>query len=433
MAAEKTGAGLVRAIRRVDLVALIVNNIVGAGIFGLPAATFALAGSYSVLAFVACAVVMSLIVACFAELGSRFSTTGGPYLYARVAFGPQVGFQAGWLLWLARVGAFAAICNLMIGYLGFFWAGAREWRAPIICAVVASLAVLNVLGVRRAALASTFFTIGKLVPLLVFVVTGAFFVSRGHYSFDALPAYGDFSQAVFVVAFAFMGFEVGGIPAGETQDPRRHLPFALVGAMAVVATLYVLIQLVSIGTLPELASSPRPLADAASRFIGPAGAALIAAGALVSVTGTMHVVVMTTPRLLYAMAEQGDLPRALAATHARYRTPYVAILLSAGLMLVFTLASSFLTALTISTISRLLTFAVACLALPALRRRSDVEPATFALPGGAAIPVAAVALTVWLLSNSSRTELVAVTGAALAGWLLQLAVRRSARLAPARP
>ena len=163
------------------------------------------------------------------------------------------------------------------------------------------------------------------------------------------------------------------------------------------------------------------------------GAALIAAGALVSVTGTMHVVVMTTPRLLYAMAEQGDLPRALAATHARYRTPYVAILLSAGLMLVFTLASSFLTALTISTISRLLTFAVACLALPALRRRSDVEPATFALPGGAAIPVAAVALTVWLLSNSSRTELVAVTGAALAGWLLQLAVRRSARLAPARP
>jgi basic amino acid/polyamine antiporter, APA family len=430
---EANRGGLVRAIRRVDLVAMIVNNIVGAGIFGLPAATFALAGSYSLLAFVACAFVMSLIVACFAELGSRFSATGGPYLYARAAFGPHVGFQAGWLLWLARVGAFAAICNLMIGYLGFFWAGANEWRSIIICAVVASLALLNILGVRRAALASTLFTIGKLVPLLFFVATGLFFVARSNYSFETLPAYGGFSQAVFVVAFAFMGFEVGGIPAGETQDPRKHLPLALLGAMAMVAALYVLIEFVCIGTLPELASSQRPLADAASRFIGPAGAALIAAGALVSVTGTMHVVVMTTPRLLYAMAEQGDLPRALGATHDRYRTPYVAILVSAGVMLVFTLASGFLTALTISTISRLLTFAVACLALPALRRRNDVEPATFVLPGGPAIPFAAVALTAWLLSNSSRTELVAVVGTAVAGWLLQLAVRRSARLALARP
>jgi basic amino acid/polyamine antiporter, APA family len=425
--------GLVRGIRRVDLVAMIVNNIVGAGIFGLPAATFALAGSYAVLAFVACALVMTLIVACFAELGSRFSATGGPYLYARAAFGSHVGFQAGWLLWLARVSAFAAICNLMVGYLGFFWPGANEWRVAVIVAVVAALTLLNILGVRRAALASTLFTVGKLVPLLFFVATGVFFVSRSNWSFGTLPAYGDFSQAVFVVAFAFMGFEVGGIPAGETQDPRRHLPVALLGAMSIVATLYVLIEIVCIGTLPELASSPRPLADAASRFIGPAGAALIAAGALVSVTGTLHVVVMTTPRLLYAMAEQGDLPGALKSTHARWRTPYVAILISAAAMLAFALASSFLTALTISTISRLLTFATACLALPVLRRSATVERATFVLPGGPAIPFAAVALTAWLLSNSSRAELIAVTATAIAGALLHLGVRRSARSAAPRP
>jgi APA family basic amino acid/polyamine antiporter len=420
-------SGLVRAIRRADLVALIVNNIVGAGIFGLPAAAFALAGNYSLFAFAVCALVMTLIVACFAELGSRFTATGGPYLYARVAFGPWIGFQVGWLLWLARVSAFAAICNLMLGYLGYFWPNAIAWRAAIILAVVVALTLLNLLGVRRATVTSTVFTVGKLIPLLLFIAVGLFFVSGTNYSFATLPAYGDFSQAVFIVAFAFMGFEVGGIPAGETNEPRASLPFALLVAIAVVAALYVLIQLVCIGTLPELATSPRPLADAASRVVGPAGAAVIVAGALISVTGTMNVVVLTTPRLLYAMAEQGDLPRALAVTHARYRTPYVAILISAATMLVFTLSSTFVTALTISTISRLLTFAGACVALPVLRRRTDVGPATFVLPGGLAIPVAAVALTAWLLSNSSRTELVAVAAAVAAGWLVYLVGRQTRR------
>jgi basic amino acid/polyamine antiporter, APA family len=287
--------------------------------------------------------------------------------------------------------------------------------------------LLNSLGVRRATVTSTVFTVGKPLPLLLFIVVGLFFVSRTNYSFATPPAYGAFSQAVFIVAFAFMGFEVGGIPAGETNDPRASLQYALLTAIAVVAALYVLIQLVCIGTLPELATSQRPLADAASRVAGSAGAAVIVAGALISVTGTMNVVVLTTPRLSYAMAEQGDLPRALAVTHARYRTPYAAILISAATMLVFTLSSTFVTALTISAISRLLAFAAARVALPTLRRRTDVEPATFVLPGGFAIPVAAVALTAWLLSNSSRTELIAVAATAAAGWLIYLVARQIRR------
>jgi amino acid transporter len=241
------------------------------------------------------------------------------------------------------------------------------------------------------------------------------------------PEGGKFSQAVFIVAFALMGFEVGGIPAGETQEPRRHLPFALLAAIAIVAALYVLIQLVCIGTLPELATSQRPIAEAASRFMGPAGAAVMVGGALISVTGTLNAIVLTTPRLLYAMAEQRDLPRAFAITHARYRTPVVAILVSAGAMLVFTFYSTFVTALTISTISRLLTYAAACVAVPVLRRRADIEPATFVLPGGLAIPVAAVGLTAWLLSNSSRTELIAVAGAAAVGCLVFWVARRGSR------
>src|SRR3989440_1715138 len=171
--------GLVRGIRRWDLVAVTINGIIGAGIFGLPSKVYALIGSYSLIAFVVCAVVVMLIILCFAEVGSRFEQTGGPYLYAQQAFGSAVAFEVGWLIWLARLTAFAANCNLMISYLSFFWAPANTGmiRALIIVAVVVALTVLNVVGVRQAAIASNIFTIGKLVPMLIFIAVGLFFIN----------------------------------------------------------------------------------------------------------------------------------------------------------------------------------------------------------------------------------------------------------------
>src|SRR6266700_8244884 len=164
-------AGLVRGIGRWDLVAVAINGIIGAGIFGLPSKVFSLIGSYSLLAFVACALVVTLIILCFAEVGSRFDETGGPYVYAREAFGATTAFEVGWLMWLARLTAFAANCNLMISYLGYFWPTATDtlWRASIIVFMIAVLTVINILGVRQAAVISNFFTIGKLVPLLIFI------------------------------------------------------------------------------------------------------------------------------------------------------------------------------------------------------------------------------------------------------------------------
>src|SRR6266702_442895 len=137
--------GLVRGIRKWDLVAVTINGIIGAGIFGLPSKVYGLIGGYSLIAFVACALVVMLIILCFAEVGSRFDATGGPYLYAREAFGPTVAFEVGWLIWLARLTAFAANCNLLIIYLGYFWPGATTalWRVTIICLVVISLTAIN--------------------------------------------------------------------------------------------------------------------------------------------------------------------------------------------------------------------------------------------------------------------------------------------------
>src|SRR5688572_980685 len=173
-----SGEGLIRGIRRWDLVAIAINGIIGAGIFGLPSKVFSLIGSYSLIAFVVCAAVVTLIILCFAEVGSRFSGTGGPYLYAREAFGPTVAFEIGWLMWLARLTAFAANCNLLVNYLGYFWPSATDaiWRASIIVFVVTLLALVNVLGVKQAARLSNYFTIGKLIPIIIFIAAGLFFL-----------------------------------------------------------------------------------------------------------------------------------------------------------------------------------------------------------------------------------------------------------------
>ena len=265
-----TRSGLVRGIGRWDFLALAINSSIGAGIFGLPSQVYALTGAYSLLAFLVCAILIILIVLCSAEVASHFKDTGGPYLYTREAFGSAIGFQVGWLLWLTRMAAFAAICNLMVSYLAYFWPAASSgwWRALVITGVVISLTIINIVGVRRAALVSNIFTVGKLIPLLLFVAAGLFFVNPQQFSFSTLPSYGSFSDAVLLLVFMFMGFETTLIPSGEVDEPQHTIPFALLTAIGSVAVLCIVIQVVCIGTLPELAHSERPLTEAAGNFLG---------------------------------------------------------------------------------------------------------------------------------------------------------------------
>ena len=428
MKAESTKTspeGLIRGIRKWDLVAVTINGIIGAGIFGLPAKVFALIGSYSLIAFVACALVVTLIVLCFAEVGSRFDETGGPYLYAREAFGSTVAFEVGWLIWLARLTAFAANCNLMVSYLAFFWAPANSTmpRALIITGTLLSLTALNVFGVRQAAIASNLFTVGKLIPMLIFVAAGLFFLNPHAFALGAGPSAGAFSQSVLLLIYAFTGFEMAAIPAGEIRNPQTHLPRALLISIAVVACTYILIQIVCIGTLPELAASQKPLADAAQRFMGTTGAAIISAGAIISIAGNLNIVLLSGSRVPFAIAEQKQLPEVFAAIHRRFSTPHISIVVTAGVMLVLTLRSSFVAALTISAIARLLTYAVTCAALPVLRRRSGVPVAMFKVRGGPIIAVAALILAVWLLANSTLREAVTAVIAATVGMAIYSAYR----------
>jgi APA family basic amino acid/polyamine antiporter len=398
--------GLVRGIRRWDLVAVAINGIIGAGIFGLPASVYKLIGTYSLIAFVVCGLVVTMIILCFAEVGSRFEETGGPYLYAREAFGAGVAFEVGWLIWLARITAFAANCNLMVSYVGFFWpaANATVPRAIIIVLVVLSLASINILGVRQAAIASNFFTIGKLIPMLIFVAAGLFFLNPQAFAFGARPSTGAFSQSVLLLVYAFTGFEMAAIPAGEIKDPRKDLPRALLIAIGVVAIVYILIQIVAIGTLPELANSKKPLADAGQRFLGTTGGALISAGAIISIVGNLNIILLSGSRVPFAIADQKQLPGFLARVHRRFFTPYIAIAVTATIMLLLTLRSSFVSALTISAIARLVTYGATCLALPVLRARKDVAAPLFKVRGGTIIAIASLLLAGWLLANSTRRE-----------------------------
>jgi amino acid transporter len=388
-----------------------------------------LIGTYSLIAFVACALVVALIILCFAEVSSRFEETGGPYLYAREAFQPAVAFEIGWLIWLARVTAFAANCNLLINYLSFFWLSATTplWRALVIVAVVTVLALINLLGIRQAAIVSNAFTIGKLVPIILFIAAGLFFLNPQAYELGPTPSTGDFSKSVLLLVYAFTGFEMATIPAGEVRDPQRNLPRALLIAILVVATLYILIQVVCVGTLPGLAQSTKPLADAGSQFLGAAGGAIISAGAIISISGNLNILLLSGSRLPFAMAEQKQLPAVVGSVHRTFFTPYISILITAGVMLFLTLKSSFLEALTISTIARLVTYGATCLALPLFRARKEAPPALFRLPGGTVIAILSLLLIVWLLLNSTLKEAWAATVAAAVGLAIYFAYRLFSR------
>jgi len=421
-----TDEKLIRGISRWDLTAIAINTIIGTGIFLLPARVTGLIGSYSLVAFIACAVIIAFIVLCFAEVSSRFQSTGGMYLYAKEAFGSAVGFEVGWLYWIVRVTTFAANCNAFLIYLELFMPSANQGylRILLISAIVLIITVVNFIGVRESAIMTNVFTIGKIVPLLIFAAIGVFFIQPANFNFAETPEYGKFSEAVLLLIYAYVGFEAAAIPAGETKEPKKNVPFALLTALGFCAVLFIIIQIVAIGTLPELAQSQRPLADAAGKFMGGFGAAFIGIGALISILGNLNGGFLAASRIPFAMAEQKELPAALAKTHAKFKTPYLSIVLTAAVILILTIQSSFFTALTIATITRLLVYATTCAALPLFRYRQDAPKAEFFAPFGIAASVLSLVLIVWLLTNVDfKKEGLAILAVAVSGLIIYFAYR----------
>jgi basic amino acid/polyamine antiporter, APA family len=373
---------------------------------------------------------MALVVAAFAEVASRFSRAGGTYLYARVAFGRFAGIEMAWLTYLVRLTAAATNANLFVIYLAEFWPRATDplESRVLLALVLLPLVVANYRGVRGGVGTSTAFAVAKLAPLAVFVVGGLFVMAVGGAG-SGPPQQVEASgaawlEAILLLVFAYGGFESALLPLGEARDPRRDAPVALFAALGLCALLYTLVQLVVLAMLADPAAADRPLAAAAQVFLGPLGAGLMAAGALVSVYGYLAAAMVNVPRLIYAMAAEGDLPPRLAAVHPRFQTPHLSIAVFAATVWIFAAAGGFLGNLSLSAVSRLLTYGMVSAALLVLRRKEargdDVESAWLRLPGGVAVAVLGLAFSAVLALRMKRLELVVLAGTlgcGLAHWL----------------
>jgi len=433
-------AGLVRAIGVRRLTATIVNSTIGAGIFVLPAVAASGLGAAAPLAYLVCAAAMALIVLCFASAGSRVTLTGGLYAYIDVAFGPYLGFIGGVLYWLAATFAVASVASAFAGSLGVLWPplAAGPGRALLLVALFGGLAAVNVRGVARGAGLVEAVTAAKLVPLLVFVATGIWFIHGDYLSWPAVPAAADVGRTAIVLIFAFVGIEVALVPSGEIEHPSRTVPRAIFLALAITTALYLLVQTVAQGLLgPSIAhDAAAPLAEAASRVLGRGGRLLVIAGAAMSMFGYVSGDMLGSPRLLFAFARDGFLPSALAHLHPRFRAPDAAIVTYAVIVSAVAVSSSFGALAVLANVASLSMYLLCVGASYELQRRGVREDgAPFELPGGAAVPLLAAAVIVWLLAQATPREFAieaAVLAAATVLYLGRALARRRSR-ATAKP
>jgi amino acid transporter len=419
--ASSSSPSLRRALGKWDLTAIGVNQVIGGAVFSLPAVIAMHLGSWSWVAFAMVALLSMAVALNFAEAGSRFDGTGGPYLYTRTAFGRFFAFEVGWMTWFVRVSSWATVVTVLADALGFYWPEFRGGmlRGGLISFVILSIMAINLLGIKQSSLALNLLTIGKLTPLAIFIVLGLPHVSLGALRLEGLPPLAGISAAALPMIFAFGGYEVIPVPAGEARNPKRDVPFAMIMAIVVVGIVMILAHVVALGTLPNLAASGTrtPLADAALLFIGGWGALMMTVGASVSVAGNNVGAALSGSRSMFALAEQGDIPRVFGHIHARFRTPDVAIVTTSLVTLALALLGSFAALAPVSALARLVVYMGTCASVLVLRKQGR---APFTIPGGPLIPGIALLVCVAILFGATRTQLIAGAYALAAGAVLYL-------------
>jgi APA family basic amino acid/polyamine antiporter len=392
---------------------LMVNSIIGVSIFRLPSLLAEKIGAYSPLSCLAAGVGILIIAGCIAEVSSRYEGTGGLYLYARDALGRFAGLLVAWLTWLTRIAAPAAAANLFCTYAAQFFPvlGTRTGELAVLAVLIGQLAVVNYIGVKTGERVSNFFTAVKVGFLLVFVIAGLVaLIARPEIRVPLVwpaPSPRDWFDAMLLLVYAYGGFEGALSVGGESTNPKRDTPIALLTALALVAVVYTAVQIVTLKTLPDAAASVRPLADASQRFLGPAGAMAIAAAALVSAYGYLSANLLHAPRLTFALAEGRDFPSFFGAIHPRYRTPCVSIVVYAVLVFLFAALGTFQWNAVLSAVSRLTVYGAMAVAVPILRQRRD-DKARFQLPFPYFFAGFGLIFSAMLLTQMHRGEFIVV-------------------------
>jgi APA family basic amino acid/polyamine antiporter len=425
-----------RALGRWDLTAIGVNQVIGSAIFLLPADVARLVGPWGPLAFIGVGLLSLSIALCFAEVGSRFEKTGGPYLPARAAFGRFIGFEVGWMMWFTRVTSQASVANGLALALAFYWPALATGapRMSLIAALTIALTWINVRGIKQSSWVVNALTIGKLAPLAIVIIVGVWFIDPARFADMPAVTQQQLSSALILLIFAYGGYEVTGVLAGEAANPRRDVPFAFVATLVTVSIVMSLTSLVVTGVLPDLAASRTPLADSAAIFLGAAGALMVAVGSAVSMTGNNMGQILNGSRTLFALAENGDLPRWFARVHPAYQTPSNAILFTAVVALTLALTGSFVALAAVSAIARLVMYLAVCASTLVLRKHdreiaaqvgshfSDMDgavaPAKFTVPMGPVVPIVASVVALGILAGASQAQLTAGAAALAAGAVL---------------
>jgi amino acid transporter len=409
---ENQGQKLSRSMNLFDVVCLGINGIIGAGIFLLPGKLAAVAGQSSIIIFAICGLLCLAIALCFAEMGGIYQETGGAYIYARNTFGPMIGFMVGWMMWLSAIIGWAAMARGLLLYLRFFSPSLSEgWFGEIIIiSLILGLGALNFLGVKIGAKIINFFTISKLIPIFVFIAFGFFHIEVSNLSQIFSFKVDNIGSAIVMGLFAYTGFEYLAVPAGEMKKPERDIPLAFFIAILGTTLIYVLVQTVATGTLPGLAQSEKPLADAAASFLGPTGGILIAIGALLAIAGVNSGIALTGPRNLFALSADGALPKVFSRIHPEYHTPYVAICVNTFLTLILSLTGTFEYLIFASVLVSILQYIPTCLAVIVLRRKRPGILKSYTVPGGYLIPCLTLLTCFWVLLQVKLTIIIATLG-----------------------
>lgn len=425
---EGAGPGAAQAERQLErgigpwgLAANAVNLTVGAGIFALPALVAAILGPAAVIAYLVCAAVILVVMAFFAEIGSQVTRSGGAIAYVEEAFGPAAGFTC-WVVFSAMfsVGSDAAIANFLADSLATLYAPLKAGAARVafLALLFGGLALINIRGVRQGTGFSMAVTLLKLVPLVLIVALGVFAVKPGNLSWQGWPSMQSIGDATLLLFFAFAGMESSLTPSGEIRDSRRTVPRGIFGGALLVVVLYLGLQFVAQGMLG--ADLPNhhdvALADVAGMLVGSVGHHVVLAGTALCVFGALAADFIGTPRGFLAVAEAGDLPRALSNVHPRFRTPWVAILVFAGSTFLVAITGAFKPLAVLSSVLLLVLYLWVVLATMKLRSSRPHAPGGFRVPAAPLLALLVAVAVIWLLAHSTLVELGVTAGVMLASY-----------------
>lgn len=426
---------LIRSIGRWSFAALVLNTIIGTGVFILPGTVAARLGALGIFSWVAAALLTAAMILCFAEVASRFTVAGGAYLFTQAAFGRYTGLQIGWLAYVSRATAAAAQANLFTSYFAEFlpWAGTRAGGLTITSVFIGVLAAVNVRGVTSGARLSNVLALVKTVSLVSFGVLGITWLLSGRGAAGITPTDlgpASWLQMLLLLMFAFGGFESALMPLAEAKDPQRDAPFALLVGLGLVTAVYLAAQVTVLATLSDPGATNRPLAASARVMLGAGGAAAISVAALVSVYGWLSSNMLAVPRLTMAMAQGGDLPAFFGRVHGVWRTPWISILIFAAVSWTLANQAGLLQNITLSSVVRLFVYGLVCAALPVLRRkeaRGLVAAALFKAPAGIALAWLSVAVSLLLATRMTRREGLTLAVTIALGTLHFVMLRRARR------